>query len=317
MKSFCKDLVVRTKMGLQSQTLNTCKTPKTSARIVCLPMCASESFTVDVAASSGNDEVSNLPIGRCDGMETADSEQVLVIFRMTRVFNGHHLYHVLNNLVVNLDPRMLDRYVFHCWGDWGCPVTFSHFFDKVLNLNKRAVTSGCYENYIFLGENYATYNVSRNDMEKALRWRDWAKIFKETWCPKEILPFDHRYFTLLDRRGAQNGRNLNNCHLEENSRHRYIIPTLDNIDESANIFCNSRLLLSAEGNGLTNMLLLPPNSIVVVIWQNNREVAALRVIYGNMAKLLGMTMIPIPVESDMMLNANCSTGMNQLFDALF
>lgn len=136
--------------------------------------------------------------------------------------------------------------------------------------------------YIFVGEHYTTYNVDRDDREQALRWRSWANLFKQSWCPKELLPFDDRYFTLLDRTAAQNGRNMHNCKLDYNSRRIYFNPTQDNLQESAKIFCNSRLLLSAERNGLTNMILLPPNSMVVVIWQHNREVAALQSIYGNM-----------------------------------
>ena len=46
--------------------------------------------------------------------------------------------------------------------------------------------------------------------------------------------------------------------------------------------------MSAEGNGLTNMLLMPSNSVIVVVWQANRHTVALKVIYGNLAKLLGL-----------------------------
>jgi hypothetical protein len=85
----------------------------------------------------------------------------------------------------------------------------------------------------------------------------------------------------------------------------------------ASIFCNSRLIFSAEGNGLTNMLLLPPYSTVVVLWQSNRDVSALRAIYGNMAKLLRINLVPIPVESDPDLNANCSAELNDLLHVLY
>jgi len=87
--------------------------------------------------------------------------------------------------------------------------------------------------------------------------------------------------------------------------------------ESMDVFCNSRLLFSAEGNGLTNMLLRPTGSTIVVLWQSTIHVSALQSIYGNMAKLLGMTLVPIPIDSDEHLNANCSAHLNLLLQALF
>ena len=312
-RTACDSLVVRTQFGEQSATLDTCKTPKLAVRSVCLPLCGSRAFTVTVAESAGNDKVSSVKIGKCRSPAFAQNKDaVLVIFKMTRIFNGSHLYHVLNNLIVNLDPQMLDRYVFHCWG---CEVHFSEFFDSVLGINSKMVTTGCYINYIFLGEHYTTYNVDLHDEEKAKRWQDWAFIFKSTWCPKLIHEAD-RHFTILDRQGAQNGRNMHDCRLES-SRSISVRPTLNNTRQSSKIFCNTRVLVSAEGNGLTNMLLMPRGSTVVVIWQSNRPVSTLEVIYGNMAKLLGMNMVPIPVESDGDLNVNCSAYLNELFRVLF
>lgn len=309
----CESLVVRTQYGLQSSSMSTCKTTTTDAKIVCLPLCGSESFHVGVANSAGDDEILSLAVNRCETAPNIASDAILVIFRLTRVFNGHHLYHVLNNFVVNLDPELLDKYVFHCWD---CSVEFSEFFDRVLNINARLVSAGCYRNFIFLGENYATYNVSREDHEKARRWREWAQVFQKVWCPHDILPFDDRYFTLLDRSGAQNGRNMNHCRLGNHKHTRRVKPSLDNVEETSKIFCNTRLLVSAEGNGITNMLLMPPNSVLAIVWQANRPTVALRVIYGNLAKLLGMTMVAIPVLSDAAFNANCSDQLNELFDAL-
>ena len=40
--------------------------------------------------------------------------------------------------------------------------------------------------------------------------------------------------------------------------HALRIAFLETVAEDASTFCNSRILFSAEGNGLTNMLLLPP-----------------------------------------------------------
>jgi len=310
----CDSLVVRTQYGLQSANLEACKTKKTRVHAVCLPLCGSTSFEVGVAHSAGDDEVSRVPVKKCDSTPLVkDEESILVVLKTTRIFNGFHMYHVLNNFVVNLDPDSLDKYVFHCWD---CEVKFSAFFDKVLNVNARFVKMGCFSKYIFLGENYATYNVDRDDQEKSERWRAWAQIFKRVWCPTDILPFDGRYFTILDRSGAQNGRNMHKCSIPNTTRSRYVRPALENIQESSHIFCNSRLIVSAEGNGLTNMLLLPPQSVVVVLWQTNRDSIALKVIYGNMAKLLGMTMVPIPLESDDQLNVNCTRELNELFKAL-
>jgi len=310
----CESLIVRTQFGQQSSTLNNCKTPKLNVRAVCLPLCGSSRFSVSVAESSGNDRVQVLPVKKCtQPVLVQDESLILVVFKMTRVFNGFHMYHVLNNFVVNLDPKMRHRYVYHCWD---CAVTFSEFFDKVLNLNTRRVTTGCYKHYVFLGEHYTTYNVSRYDEEKASRWRAWAEIFQHTWCPTPRLHYDDQYFTLLDRRAAQNGRNLNNCALR-GSHTQYVVPSLQNVRASVAKFCNSRVLVSAEGNGLTNMLLMPIKSTIVVIWQSNRPATTLEVIYGNMAKLLGMNMVAIPVESDAHLNANCSGYLNELFERLF
>ena len=109
---------------------------------------------------------------------------------------------------------------------------------------------------------------------------------------------------------------MNDCRLESN-RSVYVNPSLDNVEQSSSIFCNSRVLVSAEGNGLTNMLLMPRGSTIVVIWQSNRPVSTLEVIYGNMAKLLGMNMVAIPIESDDNLNVNCSAYLNELFRVLF
>jgi hypothetical protein len=313
----CASLVVRTQLGIQSKSMNYCRTPKGEAEKVCLPMCGTRSFTVNVADNAVDDTVKTLKVGRCQSCTRADSDKILVVFRMTRVFNGFHMYHVLNNFIVNLNPRYLDRYVFHCWGEHDCPVKFSTFFDKALNLNSRMVNSGCYSNYVFLGEHYTTYNVDRQDAEKYVRWREWAAVFKKVWCPTNALPFDDRYFTHLDRRGANNGRNMHHCELGDHVHTRYIVPSLENIGESMETFCNSRVLFSAEGNGLTNMLLLPTGSTIVVLWQSNRHVSALHSIYGNMAKLLGMTLVPIPVNSDRELNANCSADLNLLLEALF
>ncbi len=313
----CDSLVVRTQLGIQSNNMNFCKTPKCEAEKVCLPMCGTKSFTVDVADNAMDDRVKVLHVGRCRSCTDADSDKILVVFRMTRVFNGFHMYHVLNNFIVNLKPQYLDRYVFHCWGEYGCPVKFSSFFDDVLRLNSRMVSSGCYSNYVFLGEHYTTYNVDRTDVEKSVRWQEWSAIFKDVWCPRKILPFGDRYFTHLDRRGANNGRNMHDCKLGDHAYTRHVIPSLENLGESMEIFCNSRLLFSAEGNGLTNMLLLPSGSTIVVLWQSNRHVSALQSIYGNMAKLLGMTLVPIPVNSDEDLNANCSADLNLLLQALF
>lgn len=310
----CDSLFVRTPFGLQSSNLLGCKTAVALVKVVCLPLCGEQPFHVDVPSSGEvDDKILPLQIPQCKILDRSTSDAILVVFRLTRVFNGHHLYHVLNNFVVNLDPSMLDDYVFHCWD---CEVEFSEFFDKVLNINSRLVSTGCYEKFIFVGENYVSYNVSRDDTEKARRWREWAQIFQTIWCPEKIVPVDDMYFTLLDRSGAQNGRNMNHCRLANHSRTRYIQPTLNNVKESSEIFCNTRLLVSAEGNGLTNMLLMPHNSVLVVIWQENRPTIALKVIYGNVAKLLGMTMIAIPVQSDEKYNANCSDHLNELFDAL-
>jgi len=115
-------------------------------------MCGTKSFTVDIADNAGDDRVKTLKVGRCQSCAKTDSDTILVVFRMTRVFNGFHMYHVLNNFIVNLKPQYLDRYVFHCWGEYECPVKFSHFLDKALKLNSRMVSSGCYSNYVFLGE---------------------------------------------------------------------------------------------------------------------------------------------------------------------
>ena len=316
-KNDCSSLVVRTQLGLQSRGLGTCKTPESTVDNVCLPPCGSQSFVVDVADNAGDDKVLTARVEKCKYPATNISSNILVIFRMTRVFNGFHMYHVLNNFVVNLDPTLLDKYVFYCWGDWGCPVEFSDFFDLPLNLNARMVDSGCYTNYIMIGEHYTTYNVDRDDVEKSKRWRAWADVFKKHWCPAELLSFDDRYFTLLDRSYAQNGRNMNGCELPQHKRTRYVVPSLSTVVHDASVFCNSRLIFSAEGNGLTNMLLLPPYSTVVVLWQSNRDVSALRAIYGNMAKLLRINLVPIPVESDPDLNANCSAELNDLFQVLF
>ena len=191
----CSSLVVRTQLGLQSRDLNNCKTPRSNVDKVCLPMCGSQSFVVDVADNAADDRVASVKVRKCL-FPTASRSEVLVVFRMTRVFNGYHMYHVLNNFVVNLDPSFLHNYVFHCWGEFGCPVVFSDFFDKPLKLNSRMVNSGCYSKYIVVGEHYTTYNVDRDDVEKIERWRSWANIFKKHWCPAELLPFDHRYFPI-------------------------------------------------------------------------------------------------------------------------
>ena len=160
----CESLVVRTQFGEQSTSLDTCKTPKLPVRVVCLPLCGSRAFTVTVAASAGNDDVRSVNIRKCKTPTLVENkDKVLVVFKMTRVFNGSHLYHVLNNLVVNLDPEMLDRYAFHCWD---CDVHFSEFFDRVLSINSKLVSAGCYTNFIFLGEHYTTYNVELSDKEK-------------------------------------------------------------------------------------------------------------------------------------------------------
>ncbi len=314
----CLSLVVRTQLGLQSKSQNTCKTPRIPVDEVCVPMCGSESFVVDVADNADDDRVASLKVKKCTfRRKMKTSSKILVVFRMTRVFNGYHMYHVLNNFVVNLDPNLLEQYVFHCWGDNGCPVEFSDFFDKPLNLNARRVNSGCYNQYIVLGEHYTTYNVERNDVEKIKRWRSWADIFKRYWCPSELIDFDERFFTHLDRRDAQNGRNMHGCQLASHSSTRYVQPSIQTMAEDAHIFCNTRLLFSAEGNGLTNMILLPPQSTVVVLWQMHRHVSALQSIYGNMAKLLGMNLVPIPVESDADMNVNCSSELNLLLQALY
>ena len=311
----CDSLVVRTVYGLQSANLHGCKMERSDVDFICLPLCGARSFDVGVARSANDDEVLTLQVPKCKLQKTVDVRGgILVIFRMTRIMNGFHLYHVLNNFVVNLDPNLLDKYVFYCWG---CSVEFSSFFDKVLNVNARMVNTGCYDKYIFLGEQYTTYNVARVDKEKSQRWRSWAHVFKNVWCPSDKLAFDDRYFTLLNRIGAQNGRNMNGCSIPETAYFRTVEPTFENFQESSRIFCNSRLILSAEGNGLTNMLLLPLQSVVVVLWQSNRQTATLEVIYGNMAKLLGITMIAIPVESDDDLNVNCSAQLKELFTALF
>ena len=312
----CSSLVVRTQLGLQSNDLNTCKTPKSSVTKLCLPMCGSQSFFVDVADNAADDRVASVRVKKCMSSTVKSRSEILVVFRMTRVFNGHHMYHVLNNFVVNLDPIFLDKYVFHCWGEFGCPVRFSDFFDKPLNLNARMVNTGCYTKYLVLGEHYTTYNVDRDDIEKINRWRSWGQIFKKYWCPAEILPFDHQYFTHLDRRNAKNGRNMHGCQLSPHNRTRYVLPSLETVAEDARVFCNSRVIFSAEGNGLTNMLLLPTQSTVIVLWQANRHVSALQSIYGNMAKLLGINLVPIPVVSDADLNANCSAELNLLLQAL-
>jgi hypothetical protein len=314
----CSTLVVRTQLGIQSSGLNTCKTPESTVDKVCLPLCGSQSFIVGVADNAGDDRVASVSVKKC-GFQTKknDSSKILIIFRMTRVFNGYHMYHVLNNFVVNFDPTLLDEYVFYCWGEFGCPVKFSEFFDKPLNLNERMVHSGCYKKYIVIGEHYTTYNVDRDDVEKIKRWRSWADVFKKYWCPAELLAFDDQYFTHLDRHEAKNGRNMHGCQLAPHNRTRYVLPSLETVADDASIFCNSRLLFSAEGNGLTNMLLLPPQSTVVVLWQSNRHISALQAIYGNMAKLLGMNLVPIPVESDSDLNVNCSAELNLLLQALY
>ena len=309
----CESLVVRTQFGEQSGALDACKTPKLPVRTVCLPLCGSQSFRVTVAASSGNDEVALKHIGKCKfPIKSTNRDQILVVFKTTRVFNGFHMYHVLNNLVVNLDPNMLDRYVYHCWD---CKIEFSEFFDRVLNINSKLTNSGCYSNYIFLGEHYTTYNVARDDVEKANRWQKWAQEFQSAWCP-ERLEYSERYFTLLDRHMAQNGRNMNNCKLQT-SQSKYVVASLGNVHSTSAIFCNSRVLVSAEGNGLTNMILMPLGSTVVVLMQSNRPVETLEVIYGNMAKLLGMNMVAIPIESDSDLNVNCTAYLNELFRVLF
>ena len=202
-----------------------------------------------------------------------------------------------------------DRYVFHCWD---CDVVFSDFFDRALNINSRMVQHGCYENYFFIGEHYTTYNLKRGDVEKRTRWRLWAKHFQKIWCPEVIETPDERFATLIDRSGAQNGRNMNNCIFENSSHTKRITPTLSNVAETCSIVCNSRSIISAEGNGLTNMLLMQPSSLIAVIWQTNRPVGGLKSIYGNMAELLGHHMVGIPVQSDSQLNANCSDTINDL-----
>ena len=308
----CESLVVRTQFGQESESLDSCKTPKLAVRSVCLPLCGSHPFNVTVAASSGNDEVLLKDIGKCKFPITMqNSNRILVVFKTTRVFNGFHMYHVLNNLVVNLDPDMLDRYDYYCWD---CSVEFSEFFDRVLNINSKLVKTGCYKHFIFLGEHYTTYNVDRLDAEKANRWQKWALKFQSVWCP-EMLEYSERYFTLLDRTNAQNGRNMNDCRFEGRQT-KYVVPSLENVGSSSAIFCNSRMLVSAEGNGLTNMILMPLGSTIVVLMQSNRAVVTLEVIYGNMAKLLGMNMVAIPIESDSNLNVNCTAYLNDLFRVL-
>ena len=233
---------------------------------------------------------------------------------MTHIFDGQHMYHAFNNFVVNLDPVMLPHYVFHCWD---CKAHFSKIFDDIVQVNSRTVSSGCFSRYIFLGEHYATYEVHRDDKVKASRWRDWAHILQNHWCPYDLLPQDSRYFTLLDRTGAKNGRNMHHCKFPVGSLYQHVIPTLENTPDSSKIFCNSRLLLSAEGNGLTNMLFLQPGSVVVVLWQSGRYIEGLKGTYGNMAKLLGLTMIAIPVESDENLSVNCTDEINKMFEDIF
>ena len=312
-KKQCEFLVVRTQFGQQSESLDACKTPKLAVRHVCLPLCGSQAFRVTVAESSGNDEVRSEDIGQCKSpIKVRDRNRILVVFKTTRVFNGFHMYHVLNNLVVNLDPDMLDRYDFYCWD---CSIEFSEFFDRVMNINSKLVKAGCYEHYIFLGEHYTTYNVDRRDIEKSNRWQKWAQKFQSVWCPGILLGHSERYFTLLDRRNAQNGRNMNDCKLQGRQT-KYVVPSLENVGSSSAIFCNSRMLISAEGNGLTNMILMPLGSTIVVLFQSNRAVETLEVIYGNMAKLLGMNMVAIPVESDSNLNVNCTARLNDLFRVL-
>ena len=314
----CKPLTVRTNVGLQSSLLSNCKTDRISLQYVCVPLCGSSAFQVNLSASAGSDEVQELNVRACQvsplslfsrKSSNVEQQKILVVFKMTRVFNGHHLYHVLNNFVVNLDPAFLDLFAFHCWG---CEVTFSNFFDRVLNINSRIVTKGCFAKFIFLGEHYSTYDLDLGDVEKRIRWRHWASYFRQTWCTSEALSWDERYTTLLRREGANNGRNMHNCFIQNSSTSKEVVPTLNNVAETCDMICQSKTLISAEGNGLTNMILMQPDSLVTVIWQSNRPLDGLRVIYGNMAKLLGMHMVAIPVESDESLNANCSRVINQI-----
>ena len=316
----CESLTVRTEIGMQSANLNTCKTPVTDVEAVCLPLCGAKPFSVNVSASAENDEVKTVRVKGCGPSMSdilfqrgrrVDKTRILVVFKMTRVFNGFHLYHVLNNFVVNLDPSMLDHFVFHCWG---CEVTFSRFFDRVLNLNARMVHHGCYERFIFLGEHYTTYSLNSVDVdvEKRFRWRQWSKVFQQVWCPSQIEQFHKRYTTLVQRQNANNGRNMHHCKLSNTTSAREVTPTLENVEEVTDIICNSKSIISAEGNGLTNMILLQPSSVVTVLWQTNRDLTALKVIYGNMAKLLGLHMVCVPLGSDQFLNVNCSDEVNTM-----
>ena len=65
------------------------------------------------------------------------------------------------------------------------------------------------------------------------------------------------------------------------------------------------------------MLFLQPGSVVVVLWQSGRYIEELKGTYGNMAKLLGLTMIAIPVKSGENLSVNCSDEINTMFEAIF
>jgi hypothetical protein len=221
------------------------------------------------------------------------------------------MYHVMNNFVANLDPNMLEDMVFHCWG---CSVVFSEFFDVALDLNNRMISEGCFEKYIFLGEHYTTYDVETTDQEKRTRWETWARHFRTHWCPVQSYRLHQKFTTLIHRDKAPNGRNMNGCMLQNTSTTRQILPSLENIAETAEIMCNTKHLISAEGNALTNMILMQPSSTVTVLWQVNRPTPGLKAIYGNMAKLLGLQMSVVPFISDEALNVNCSEQFNEIME---
>ena len=86
--------------------------------------------------------------------------------------------------MVNLEPELLDKYVFYCWE---CKLQFREYFERVVKVSARTVTQGCYKRYVFLGEHYSSYSLNSLDTEKRRRWRLWAEHFRRAWCPKHIL----------------------------------------------------------------------------------------------------------------------------------
>lgn len=243
--------------------------------------------TIRIIGTSDEDTtIINYP--KCSGFTAVDMDHRHLKLLSTHRSFKQHLFHNVNNLLVNLNPDD-HNYVHVVEGE-----QLHELGDLVKDSRVTVVEENhCFSSFEFVNEFYSVYGYrsaspnKRRMMES--RWRKWSSILRDRYCI-ERLNSPEVVTVVRDEQG--NGRPTINC-----SFGKEVLFSKDNKDDIMVALCNTKTLISADGNSLTNMIFMKQGSQIVDLIPSTLPEGIFTLLYGSMGSLLGHNILGLHKQS--------------------